>query len=193
MNTKSMIILTAASLGALVCSAAPRVMELKQVGPDPALPAQNTSEGFLQVYSARERAPVDVNAETFFYNNDYGKNDFLRWDAHTRYSIYASDGRLLQEVRNSNGRNDAKPTLVKLAPGVYHIQAQAEDSAAVTHAVKVPVCIEAGRTTIVRLDGKWNTPAPPKDTEMVRLRNGNVVGWYCPGSDEGKVASNTRK
>jgi hypothetical protein len=192
MNKKSMTILTAASLCAAVCSAAPRVTLLKQVGPDPALPAQNTSEGFLQVYSARERAPIDVNAETYFYNNDFGKNEYLRQDAHTSYAIYALDGRLLQRVRNTTGMNDANPTLVKLAPGVYHVKAEAEDSGEVTQTVTVPVCVEAGRTTTVHLDGKWKTTAPAKDTEMVRLHNGNVVGWYCPGSDEGKYASNTR-
>jgi hypothetical protein len=184
-----MTILSAVAFCGALCSASARITVLERVGPDPNLGARDSTEGFLEVYSAREQAPIDVNAETFFYNNDFGKNEFLRTPAHTTYSIYAADGRLLQRVRNHTGMNDDQPTLVKLAPGDYRIRAEAEDSAGLTMTVMVPVCVEPGMTTTVHLDGKWAPATAPDETQIVRLRNGTAVGWHCSGSTTGKYAS----
>ena len=56
------------------------------------------------------------------WNNDFGKNEFLHWTAHTRYTLYSPDGHLLQQVRNTTGMNGANPTVVKLSPGIYRLK-----------------------------------------------------------------------
>jgi hypothetical protein len=193
MKTSYMIVMTGSLLGAMVCGAAPKVTPLKQVGPDPGQMAHSSSDGFLQVYTARERAPIDVNAETFFCNNDFGRNEFLYGKAHTAYSIYDADGRLVQRVRNSTGMNDSNPTRIGLSPGVYRIDAEAADYGNITLTVTVPVCVEPGFTTALHLDGTWKPISPAIDSEMVRLPNGRIVGYSCPGSDNAKFASNARK
>jgi len=170
------------------CAAATQVAMLDEVGPRPTLVPQRSGDGYLQVYTARERAPIDVNAEEFFWNNDFGRNAFLHTAAHTSYSIYAPDGRLLERVRNTTGMNDANPTLVKLPLGVYRVEAKAEDYEDVTVTVMVPVRIEPGLTTRVHLDGQWNTPMATKGSgnRIVRLPNGDPVGWRLlhPGGAE---------
>ena len=163
------------------CATETRVTRLEQIGPDPALTSPNAGAGFLQVFSARERVPIDVNAEEFFENNDYGKNEFLHYPAHTSYTIHAPDGHLLQRVRNATEMNDASPTIVALAPGFYELKAVAEDYSYVTLPVTIPVHIEPGLTTAVHLDGGWNPAIFRKqDNEMVCLPNGHVVGWRSP-------------
>lgn len=184
MNNKYLLFLAPILICAAGCATSARVTLLEQVGPDPALTSQKSSTGVLQVYSARERVPIDVNAEEFFQNNDYGKNDFLFYAAHTSYALYAPDGHLLQQVRNANGMNDAKPTAVKLSPGVYKVEAVAEDYDDVTLRVMVPVLIEPGLTTTVHLDGNWNPMiSMKKSDEMVQLPNGHIVGWHAPKPD----------
>ena len=142
----------------------------------------------MRVYSARERILIDVNAEEFVWNSDFGKNKFLHETAHTSYSIYAPDGRFLQRVRNTTGMNDANPALVKLSPGVYRVQADAEDYNDVTLTVMVPVCIKPGLTTSVHLDGNWNPPAAIRRSggKVVRLPNGDVVGWRLSNPNSGE-------
>ena len=176
------------------CATASRVTMLEEVGPRPALAAQHSGEGYLRVYSAREKAPTNVYADEFFWNNDFGKNEFLHYTAHTSYSIYAPDGRLLQRVRNATGMDDANPTLVKLSPGVYRVKADAEDYNDVTSTVMVPVCIKPGLRTTVHLDGNWNAPTAMKRDggQIVRLPNGNIVGWRVvnPDSAENPTKAN---
>jgi hypothetical protein len=139
--------------------------------------AQQSKEGSLQVYSARVSADVDVNAEEFFWNNDFGRNDFLYEPAHADYTIYGSDGKVLKRVRNAHDWNDGKPALVKLPPGHYEVQAQAEAYAGETIPVKVPVVIKAGHETVVHLGGDWKPRGHYKRTELVRLPNGQMAGW----------------
>jgi len=164
------------------CATATRVTRLEPVGPNPALVAQNSGSGFLQVFSARERVPTDVNAEEFFHNNDYGKNDFLHYPAHTSYAIYTADGHLVRQVRNNGGNlNNANPTTVTLSPGVYEVAAAAEDSEGGTFSVRVPAVVEAGLTTKVHLDGNWKPAVSgQKRNGTVCLPNGNFVGWRPP-------------
>ena len=107
---------------------------------------------------------------------------------------YAPDGRLLHRVRNATGIDDANPTLVKLSPGVYRIQADAEDYNDVTLTVMIPVCIKPGQRTAVRLDGNWKAPVAIKRDggQSVRLPNGNIVGWRVvnPDSAENPTKAN---
>jgi hypothetical protein len=183
MKNASIKILTLALLGAAGCATPERVVQLQGVGPASTAIKPDESAGFLQVYTAREQVPANINGEEFAWNNDYGRNDFLFFDAHTGYSILGEDGRLVRHVRNSTGMNDPQPKLVSLSPGSYRIQADAVDYNDVSSTVLVPVCVEAGLVTLVHLDGNWNPSGIAKGADLVRLPNGDLVGWHCPSSE----------
>jgi hypothetical protein len=116
--------------------------------------------------------------EELLWNNDFGKNEFLYEPAHTDYTIYNEGGRLLKRVRNARDRNDPEPTLVSLPPGRYQIQAEAEDYAG-TLEVRVPVVIQAGRTTVAHLSGGWKPQSQYTRNEVVRLPDGEIAGWLA--------------
>jgi hypothetical protein len=144
--------------------------------------------GYLQVYSARERLPININGEEFVWNNDYGRNEFLYGAAHTSYSLFTPDGQSIVEVPNATGMHDASPTLLELAPGDYQVKAEAADYDGVVSTVMVPVCVHAGQTTLVRLDGKWDVQAPEPGAQWVRLANGTIVGWHCSDAEQATFA-----
>jgi hypothetical protein len=181
-------ILMLALLGTAGCVSSSSVSRLPGVGPAPSLAPASGSVGFLQVYSARERVPININVEEFIWNNDYGRNEFLYGDAHTAYSLYSPGGQLLMQIPNATGMNDADPTLVNLAPGDYQVKAEAADDSGSISTVMVPVCVQAGLTTLVRLDGQWTVRTTGADDRWVRLADGSVVGWHCSDS-EGATAA----
>jgi hypothetical protein len=194
MKRKYLQFLLPVLIGAAGCATQAPVSVLKRVGPEPGQVARNSAMGFLQVYSARERVPTDVNAEEFFWDNDSGRNEFLHYVAHTSYILYGPDGRQLPRVSNATGMNDPSPALVKLSPGVYMVEALAEDYDEVTLRVKVPVRIEPGLSTVVHLDGNWNPAISSKEgDEMVWLPNGHIVGWHAvkPGDAGHPTGANT--
>jgi len=172
-----------ALLGTVGCTTSSQVARLPGVGPAPSAAASNAGEGFLQVYSAPLRVPTNVNGEEFYANSDYGQNDFLSYAAHGGYSLFSQDGQLLQQIPNSKGMNDANPTLLKLAPGAYQVRAEATEADGTSSTVMVPVCIDPGLTTVVRLDGRWHVWTKGPDDQWVRLANGSVVGWHCSDSE----------
>jgi len=188
MKNASTTILTLALLGTVGCATSSRVAKLPGVGPVPSAAVANTGDGFLQVYSARLRLPTNVNGEEFYANSDYGRNDFLYYAAHGAYSLFSQDGQLLQQIPNSTGMNDANPTLLKLAPGAYQVKAEATDADGTSTTVMVPVCIDPGLTTVVRLDGQWHVWTKGLEDQWVRLANGSVVGWHCADSEGASVA-----
>ena len=192
MKNKSLTIVTLGLLGAAGCASPSRMTLLPGVGPSP-FPASQAdaaavNDGFLQVFSARERIPTISSALEFVRNNDFGNYDLLYADAHTSYSLYGPDGQLLQRVPNATQMNDADPTLVRLSPGSYQVKAECVDFDDVTSTVLVPVCIEPGLTTLVHLDGKWSSAPTGLGDQWVRLSNGSIVGWHCSGSEGGNVA-----
>jgi hypothetical protein len=144
------------------------------VGPAPTEHAQATGKSTLEVYTARVRAPVDLNREVFEWNNDFGKNDFLYEAAHSDYTILSADGKVLQQVRNARGPSDFQPAVVSLAPGTYKIRAKARDYGEVT----IPVVIEAARLTSVNLE-RYRSPVSDSvpRTDLVLLGRDRVVGW----------------
>jgi hypothetical protein len=180
-----------ALLGAAGCAAPKQASQLPGVGPTPSLAAPNAGVGFLQVYSARERLPINLNGEEFVWNNDYGRNEFLYGSAHTDYSLYSKDGELLLQVPNATGMNDADPTLLKLFPGTYQVRAEAADFDGVISTVMVPVCVASGQTTLVHLDGSGGSRTTGNDGSLVRLANGTVVGWHCSDTEVATIAFRT--
>jgi len=181
--------LAIAALFTAGCASAPRIVSLDQVGPNPSAVPMNGQDGFLEVYSAREGVLVNVNGEVFAWNSDFGRNEFLHGTAHTDYSIYGADGRLVERVRNSAGMNDSNPAMVRLAPGVYRVEAESEDYNDVTLPVVMPVSIRPGMRTAVHLDGQWNPGARARDYELVRLPDGRFVGWRSRDARNANFAS----
>ena len=173
-----------ALLWAVGCASAEKVTVLEPVGPALTGQAGTMADGQLQVYSARQRALVDLNREEFLWNNDFGRNDFLYEPARTGYTIFSQDGKVLKQVRNGRGSNDEKPTLVTLGPGSYKIEAEAERNDGVPLMVDVPVVIKAKQTTVVHLEADWKpSPKPADKHAFVQACDGRFIGWRAQGAD----------
>ncbi len=90
------------------------------------------TSGWLQVFSAQgwgrtpEGGPV-----TFLYSE---------------YKIFAPEGRFVMRVENAGAMED--PSLVRLDPGRYVVEAQAHRRGT----VRVPVTITTGKTTVLHLE-----------------------------------------
>jgi hypothetical protein len=174
MKYVSSIVVRTAVVFLIGCASAEPVAVSGPVGPAPTGRAQASGRSLLRVYSARVRAPVDVNKEEFLWNNDFGRNDFLYEPAHTDYTIYYQNGKIFKHVRNAQGAGDPQPALMSVPPGRYEVVAYARGFGLVT----IPVVVEKGKRTIVNLQ---RTPhevvaAVPK-SEAVCLAGERIVGW----------------
>lgn len=184
MKHANTIVLSGTLIWLVGCASPTKVAVLEPIGPAPSARAPNGGDGYLQVYSARKPAAVDVNMEEWRWNNDFGKNAFRYEPAHTDYAIYSQGGTLLERVRNARDRNDAAPALVSLPPGRYEIAAEAEDYAGTEDyagpiEVRVPVVIQAGRTTTAHLADGWKPHRHYTGDEVVRLPDGGIAGWLA--------------
>jgi hypothetical protein len=158
------------------CASTSKVVVADRLGPCHTALTSPGSEGSLQVYSARVQAVTDLNALTYFWNNDYGNNDFLYGTAHSDYAIYDVAGKLVKRVRNSRDIDDAVPASVSLPVGSYTIQAEAEEYPGSTLTVVIPVAVVSGQLTTVHLEPN-RMPAGEMDTDrVVRLADGRVLG-----------------
>jgi hypothetical protein len=171
------VALTGAMVWLVGCASAPRVVVVEPVGPGPMAASQGMGDGSLVIYSARVPADVDVNMETWRYNNDFGKNAFLYEPAHTDYTIYAQNGEVFQHVRNARSMNDDVPTVVALPAGSYKVEAEAVDCDSDHVKVVMTVVIKPGETTMAHLEGGWNPGGESKQTELATLPCGRVIGW----------------
>lgn len=113
------------------------------------------TKGTLVVYSA-----YDVNAG--FNNRDSRK------PVYSDYDIQASDGKSLQTVHNNSGTILQDAVEVGLPPGKYRVKAFANGYEG---RVTVPVIIEAGRTTMIHLEGGdfWPDESVFNQTNAVRF------------------------
>jgi hypothetical protein len=168
---------------------------LEPVGPSPLAVAQGTDGGSLQVYSARELAPVNVEMEQYVDQTKFSPQDdslqreMLHTSAHGNYSIYDAHGKFIERIANSKGMNDAAPTQVKLAPGSYLVEAVTEEYDTFRHPVTIPVEIKAGVITVVHLDGTWEPAASPANAGLVKFPNGDVIGWHATNVEIAKPES----
>jgi hypothetical protein len=159
------------------CASAPKVVVQEPVGPCQRVVAEGAKDGSLQVYSARQTPPIEINTQEFFPNYDAEKGEYRYEAAHTDYAIFTEDGTRFKHVRNSRSPNDEKPALVRLPPGSYTIQAEAEESGGITMTVVVPLVVEAGQITTVHLEPTWNRIGEPMDpTRVVQLADGRIIG-----------------
>jgi hypothetical protein len=97
------------------------------------------------------------------------------WYQHSAYIIYDEQGKRVRHVGNTVGKWDETPQIVTLPAGRYTIKARAEGCLA----VKVPVLIETGKTTVVHLESGWRAPTAPPGTDLVRAPAGYAVGWLA--------------
>src|ERR1041385_2919547 len=114
MNQLCRLVWAAGALGLTGCASAPPLAVLAPIGPAPSQSTSGGGDGFLQIYSARQPAATDPATEEFFWNNDFGRNQFLHRPAHTDYVIATQDGGIFKRVRNARDINDPQPTRVSL-------------------------------------------------------------------------------
>jgi hypothetical protein len=111
-----------------------------QIIPDPVHPQHSPAAavqaigGTLVVYSAYE-----VNAN--FNQRDPNRPQY------SDYKVLNADGKLLRRVHNDSGTILQDPAQVRLPAGQYHVVARKNGNGYVT----IPVSIEAGQNTVVRL------------------------------------------
>jgi hypothetical protein len=169
------------------CATAPQAVVVTPVGPAPGAVSQATGNGSLIVYSAPQRADVDLNTVEWRWNNDYGKNAFLYEPAHTGYVIYAKTGEVYKRVANATSPNDATPSVVALPAGTYEVKAKGIDCASTRVSVLMPVVIKPGETTVAHLAGGWRPEANTPSSEVAKMPCGKPIGWRA---SEAGVASN---
>jgi hypothetical protein len=121
--------------------------------------ASRAPEGGLAVYSARDiGTPGDPEGVSY----------------HSGYRIYALDGKELKYVDNRVGTLNEDPATVSLPPGTYKVVGKASAFGMVT----VPVVVEAGKTTFVRLDrSELPSGGQASGSDFVRLPDGLIIGW----------------
>lgn len=155
---KAILILMVGGLVAVMTGCSSNPIAVAPVGPDPALSGYNASEGTLQVFSN-------------IIGHNRGGNP--PWYQHADYYLYDLQGKLLKHVNNTIGYYESAPPMVPLPAGTYLVKAPANDFMW----VKVPVTIKGGQTTRVHLDDKWSPPAGTPIGLLIRMPNGEPVGW----------------
>ena len=154
------MLLVAAALVA-GCVSQQHGLVLDPIGPPGPPSARAGSIGTLVVFSA-----PDPHA-------DFNDLPYLR--RYTDYKITHEDGKLVQTVRNDSGAPMEGPRRVQLPVGAYSVVARANGYGIVT----VPVIIRSDQITMVHLEGgpSWQNRSPLKDSNPVRLPNGEIAGW----------------
>jgi hypothetical protein len=135
---------------------APLVVQ-NPVGPQRPHQPRRRTDGDLVVYSAT-------------YVSTYAQSEY---PVHTDYTIATRDYKVIERVANQTGPFNANPATVRLPPGEYRVKALVERGGFVI----VPVVIEAGKKTVVDLNGEALPQNLSADDDLVRLPDGRVVGW----------------
>ena len=95
------------------------------------------------------------------------------YPTHTDYTVATPNDTVLERVSNRTGSFDERPASVNLPPGEYHVRAQYNRGGFVT----IPVVIETGKITTLRLDGSAMPPDVSPAPVPLCGPNGVVVGW----------------
>src|SRR6185312_14573868 len=121
------------------------------VGPAPSFAARRS--GKLIVYTATYVPTVEQS----------------EYSVHTNYTVATPTDKVIERIGNATGTFNSKPATVELPSGQYHVRAQYDGGGFVI----VPVVIEAGKTTVVDLDGEALPQHPADETpDKVRLPDG---------------------
>jgi hypothetical protein len=158
MRTKLFTLIGAASI-ALLAGCASQPVSVSAVGPETLNHDNTAGKGYLQVYSDTE-SPVVGEGPPYYY-------------PHTGYNIYTRSGVRVRYVPNHIGDMDETPMLVRVPAGTYYVVAESSAYGRVT----VPVVIECGRRTVLHLDRQWRPTPGVRSNELVRLPDGEAVGW----------------
>ncbi|MBU6401266.1 MAG: hypothetical protein KGS61_13200, partial [Verrucomicrobia bacterium] len=144
------------------CATQPVV--LRTVGPGPTTASAGFGQGLLVVYSDTDEIHLDQSS--VFY-------------IHSSYFIQTPTGHQVKWVKNHVSNMDVTPERVALPAGTYLVVARSEDYGR----VRVPVVIEAGRTTEVHLADTWKPRQQVTDAaQLVRFPNGYLIGWAAPAT-----------
>jgi len=142
---------------ALLAGCASKPVILSPVGPEPENHAA-AFKGYLQVYSDTETHVI---------------GDGPPYYTHTGYSIYDRSGVREKYVPNHIGDMDESPMLVRVPVGTHFVVAESSAYGRVT----IPVMIKASRKTVVHLDRNWRPALDARSNNLVRLPDGEAVGW----------------
>jgi hypothetical protein len=183
MKYVDLVVLAGALVGLVGCASAPRVVVVEPVGPGPMAGSPGMGDGSLVIYSAPATASVDVNTETWLWNNDFGKNEFMSEPAHTDYTIYAQNGEVFKHVRNARNLNDTVPTVVSLPSGSYKVEAIGINCDSSLVKVLMTVVVKPGQTTMAHLEGGWNPGGQAQEIEVAKLPCGRAIGWRASDAD----------
>ena len=158
LKTKISILIGSVAVLAAGCASQPHIVT-SSVGPTPLNMEDSYGKGDLRVFTETESQ--QVGDSTYYF-------------PHTDYDILSDANQKLQNVPNHLGPMDQNPTLVTLPAGKYRVRYRG---------VTVPVTIAAGRTTVVHLDGDWHPPVNVSSNRIVRLPNGEAVGWQVAAGE----------
>jgi hypothetical protein len=128
--------------------------------------------GGLEVYTATERHRDGDN--TYYY-------------PHSAYVICDTHGVRVKSVVNHIGVMDETPTFVSLPQGHYIVVAQADRYGQ----VRIPVVVRPGGATVVHLDRGWQPPPDAEATDIVRMPDGEPIGWSSASRLRGPVSGPT--
>jgi hypothetical protein len=130
-----------------------------------ALESPTTSEGSC---SASASGGLIVYSATYSQTLEQSE-----YPAHTNYTVSTVGDEVIERVANNTGSFGASPAAVQLPCGHYHVRAQYGRG----RYVIVPVAIQAGKTTVVDLDGEPLPSNTGRTKEPIRLPDGEIAGW----------------
>jgi hypothetical protein len=142
----------------LGCVSAPPVTVVGPADPTPADRGTTLATGGLRVYSATE---------------EHVEGEYSYYYPHTDYLVCDAAGKIIRNVHNHVGNMDEAPAWVSLPAGSYQVRARDERLGELT----IPVVVKPGQTTVVHLDDRWTPPAKRAGQKLVRLPDGEAIGW----------------
>jgi hypothetical protein len=113
------------------------------------LAASSVSSGISDYHAELPQGSLMVYSAT-----DQFDDGGLLYYAHSSYTVYTTNGKVVKNVENRISRSDQIPEIVTLPIGSYIVEARSEKGGY----VQVNVAIKAGRRTTVDLDSRENSP-----------------------------------
>ncbi len=109
----------------------------------------------------------------FTNTEEHQRSEDLYIYPHTPYKIFRMDGTKLRTVDNGHCTWTEEPTMVRLPDGKYYIVAESE----LEGTVRVPITIVAGRLTEIHLERTRDWNPKVASSRLVRLPNGQPIGF----------------
>jgi len=129
--------------------------------------------------AAPSQPPSSRNGDLTVYSATYSQTlEQSEYSAHSDYTISTADDHFIEHVTNATGSFNSRPARVSLPAGDYHVRAQYNGG----RFVAFIVVIKPDKTTVVDLDGEALSQGRAAVKEMIRLPDGQVVGWSAISS-----------